>query len=119
MDLNQLPVEVLLKHLEEVVVPRMPRGVRHQSATVLTVITCAVLSGAASYMDLGRWAAGLPQSTLKALGTQHSPNRRRFMPPQRSCFTPGAAGGGHGFPLPGRERVACLPGAEERGAGCY
>ncbi|MEW6426115.1 MAG: Druantia anti-phage system protein DruA [Bacillota bacterium] len=86
VDLNQLPVEGLLKHLEEVVVPRMPRGVRHQSATVLTVITCAVLSGAASYMDLGRWAAGLPQSTLKALGTQHSPNRRRFMPPSEATL---------------------------------
>lgn len=86
VDLNRLPVEGLLKHLEEVAVPRLPRGVRHQSAAVLTVIICAVLSGAESYMDLGRWAASLPQSTLKALGTQRSPKKRRFVPPSEATL---------------------------------
>ena len=76
----------VLKHLEEVAIPRMPRGIRHQSAAVLTVIVCAVLSGALSYMDMGRWAAGLPQSTLKALGTQRSPKKRRFVPPSEATL---------------------------------
>lgn len=86
VDLNQLPVEELLKHLEEVSVSRMPRGIRHQSAAVLTVTVCAVLSGAVSYIDLGRWAAGLPQSTLRRLGTQHSPHKRRFVPPSEATL---------------------------------
>ena len=52
----------------------MPRGVRRQSSVVLTLIVCAVLSGAESFLGLGRWAASLPQRTLRRLGTQRSPN---------------------------------------------
>ncbi|MEW6274525.1 MAG: Druantia anti-phage system protein DruA [Bacillota bacterium] len=86
VDLNRLSVEELLRHLEVVAVPRMSRGIRHRSAAVLTVIVCAVLSGAESYMDLGRWAAGLPQSTLRRLGTQRSPKQRRFVPPNEATL---------------------------------
>jgi len=85
-DLNRLSVEGLRTHLEEVAVPRMSRGIRHQSAVVLTVIICAVLSGAESYMDLGRWAAGLPQGALRRLGTQRSPKQRRFVPPNEATL---------------------------------
>lgn len=80
-DLNRLSVEELLTRLKEVTIPRMPRGVRHQSSVVLTLIVCAVLSGAESFLGLGRWAAGLPQSTLRRLGAQRSPKQRRFVPP--------------------------------------
>jgi len=86
VDLNRLSVEELLRHLEVVAVPRMSRGIRHQSAVVLTVIVCAVLSGAESYMDLGRWAASLPQGTLRRLGTQRSPKQRRFVPPSEATL---------------------------------
>ena len=68
VDINRLSVEELLTRLKEVTIPRMPRGVRRQSSVVLTLIVCAVLSGAESFLGLGRWAAGLPQSTLKHLG---------------------------------------------------
>lgn len=86
VDLNQLSVEELLKHLEEVSVPRMSHGIRHRSAVVLAVTVCAVLSGAVSYVDLGRWATSLPQGTLKRLGTQRSPHKRRFVPPSEATL---------------------------------
>jgi len=85
-DLNQLSVEELLTRLKEVAIPRMPRGVRHQSSVVLTVIVCAVLSGAESFLGLGRWAANLPQNTLRRLGAQRSPKQRRFVPPNEITF---------------------------------
>jgi hypothetical protein len=84
VDLNQLPVwgtGSLLEYLQLVTDPRMPRGIRHSSAVILTLAVCATLSGASSYLALGRWAANLPQQTLKRLGCQMSQQKRCFASP--------------------------------------
>ena len=88
LDINQLPVlgpDGLVERLQVVTDPRMPRGVRHNSAVILSIIFCAALSGASSYLELSRWAANLPQQTLKRLGCQRS-QKRCFAPPSESTI---------------------------------
>lgn len=89
VDLNRLPVWEpggLVERLQLVTDPRMPRGVRHNSAVILAVAVCATLSGASSYLELGRWAASLPQQTLKRIGCQISQQKRCFAPPSESTI---------------------------------
>lgn len=88
VDLNQLPVwgpGGLVDRLQLVTDPRMPRGVRHNSAVILSIIFCAALSGTSSYLELDRWAANLPQQTLKRLGCKRT-QKRCFAPPSESTI---------------------------------
>jgi hypothetical protein len=83
-DVNQLVLDGpdgLMERLTTVVDPRMRRGIRHGPAVVLTIAVCATLSGATSYIDVGRWADTLPQNILKRLGCRIGQKERRYVPP--------------------------------------
>jgi hypothetical protein len=84
VDLNRLAVDGpggLTERLASLKDPRFARGVRHSHALALAVIACACLSGAESYLDLGRWSAALPQDLLKHLGCRIAETARYRVPP--------------------------------------
>jgi hypothetical protein len=73
--------------LGSVVDPRKRRGVRHPLAVVLTVVVCAVVAGARSFVAVAEWAADLPDELAQILDT----DRRRpseSSRPRRSPTTP-------------------------------
>lgn len=86
VDLNRLPLAKLLECLLALPDPRLRRGRRYQQTTVLALAVCAVLSGAASYLDMGRFSANLPQDTLRRLGCQRGPQKRGFLPPNEATL---------------------------------
>ena len=49
--------------------PRKQRGVRHGLVVVLTVVVCAVLAGARSFVAIAEWVADVPDDLAAALGT--------------------------------------------------
>ena len=59
--------------LGSVVDPRKRRGVRHSLAVVLTVVVCAVVAGARSFVAVTEWVADLPDELAQTLDT----DRRR------------------------------------------
>jgi predicted transposase YbfD/YdcC len=59
--------------LGSVVDPRKRRGVRHHLTVVLTVVVCAVLAGARSFVAIAEWVADLPDELAQTLDT----DRRR------------------------------------------
>ncbi len=59
--------------LGSVVDPRKRRGVRHPLAAVLTVVVCAVVAGARSFVAIAEWVADLPDELAQTLDT----DRRR------------------------------------------
>lgn len=84
VDLNQLTIDGtngLLERLTVLKDPRKRHGIRHSQVLVLAVIICACLSGARSYMDLGRWASALPQDLLRQLGCRLSETAKCYVPP--------------------------------------
>jgi hypothetical protein len=82
VDLNRLATfgpGGLTERLASLKDPRFARGVRHSRA--LAVIACACLSGARSYLDLGRFSASLPQDLLHRLGRRIAETTRYRVPP--------------------------------------
>jgi DDE_Tnp_1-associated len=59
--------------LGSVVDPRKRRGVRHSLGVVLTVVVCAVVAGARSFVAIAEWVADLPDELAQTLDT----DRRR------------------------------------------
>jgi predicted transposase YbfD/YdcC len=55
--------------LGEVVDPRKRRGVRHGLVMVLTVVVCAAVAGARSFVAIAEWVADVPDDLAAALGT--------------------------------------------------
>lgn len=71
---------------EQVTDPRMPRGVRHHVATVLTVMLFAVLTGAVNYREAGDRAADLPPVLLQAAGARRLPGSATLIAPSGSTM---------------------------------
>lgn len=71
---------------EQVTDPRMPRGVRHHVATVLTVMLFAVLTGAVNYREAGDRAADLPAVLLAAAGARRHPRTGALTAPSGSTM---------------------------------
>jgi len=70
----ELPDPVLLApNLREVlggmVDPRKRRGMRHGLVVVLSVVVCAALAGARSFVAIAEWVADVPDELAAALGT--------------------------------------------------
>jgi len=87
VDINRLVVNGpggLTEHLVAVADPRRPRGVRYQQAVTLTMIVCAVVSGASTYKDLSYWSKTLSQETLRKLGSHRGSTVRGWVPPSES-----------------------------------
>ncbi len=68
----------LLEVFARVPDPRKRRGVCHRLAVLLTLATCAVLTGARSYVAIGEWAAGCDDATREALGIVRVPQESTF-----------------------------------------
>lgn len=83
-DINQLVLDGpggFMERLTTVADPWMRRGIRHGHTVVLTIAVCASLSGATSYMVVGRWADTLPQNILKRLSCRIGQKERCYVPP--------------------------------------
>ncbi len=66
--------------------PRLPRGVRHHVATVLTVMVFAVLAGARNFREAGDRAADLPPLLLDAAGARRDPRTGDLVAPSGSTL---------------------------------
>jgi hypothetical protein len=63
----------LLEALSELSDPRSKRGIRHQIASVLTMVAAATISGARSFRSVADYVADLPPEALSRLGARRHP----------------------------------------------
>jgi hypothetical protein len=63
----------LLEALRELSDPRSKRGIRHQIASVLTMVAAATISGARSFRSVADYVADLPPEALTRLGARRDP----------------------------------------------
>lgn len=66
--------------------PRKPKGVRHPLATVLTVLTMALLCGARDFRQAADRVAEFPQPVLDAAGARQHPILGLRIPPGRDTL---------------------------------
>lgn len=84
IDLNRLIINGaggLLEHLSAIADLRKLQGIRHNHIAVLAIVVCASLSGAHSYMEVGRWAENLDQQLLRRFGCRIGQKRKGFEAP--------------------------------------
>jgi hypothetical protein len=86
LDLSALNLDRLFEYIRALKDPRMPRGIRHGHATVLAVGIYAWLSGAKSYLAMGKWAENLTQEQLKQFGCRLHENKRCYIPPSETTL---------------------------------
>jgi Transposase DDE domain. len=60
---------------------RTAAGKRHQLATLLSIVICATLCGARSYLAIAEWAARCSQSMLSRLRARYDKDTKAFIPP--------------------------------------
>lgn len=58
----------VLAALSQLKDPRKKRGVRHRFAHLLVIMICSVVAGAASLVEMAKWAADTARDQLAALG---------------------------------------------------
>ena len=80
-ELNMSSDDGLPEYLAEVADYRMPKGIRHGLAAILTVIVVARLSGADSVYACGQFAASMPQEALARCGIRYNQRLGRYPPP--------------------------------------
>jgi len=71
----------LLARLQAIPEHRMPRGIRHSTASVIAIAVVAVLSGARSFVSIGEVARELPQEVLERLGAKFHPVHKAYVTP--------------------------------------
>ena len=81
IQLTDLEMEQLQRHLRTLPEPRGGRRQLHRLSTVLTIALAATLSGSRGYLAIAEYAAGLNQAQLKRLRAYYSRSRKRFEPP--------------------------------------
>lgn len=60
---------------------RTAAGKRHQLATLLSIVICATLCGARSYLAIAEWAARCSQSMLSRFRARYDKDMKTFIPP--------------------------------------
>jgi Transposase DDE domain. len=60
---------------------RTAAGKRHQLATVLSIVICATLCGARSYLAIAEWAVRCSESMLKRFRARYDKETKTFIPP--------------------------------------
>ena len=83
-DVNALPLAGstgLLAVLSGLTDPRKKRGVRHQVASILTIVAAAALAGCRSLRSVADFAADLPPDALQRLGARRHPVTGMFIAP--------------------------------------
>lgn len=66
--------------------PREPRGVRHAPAVVLTLTSCAVLTGATSLPAVSEWIADAPPHVPERHGVRLDPVLPRRLAPSETAI---------------------------------
>ncbi|NLL20317.1 MAG: DUF4338 domain-containing protein [Firmicutes bacterium] len=96
MDISNLDVDGLRAALGAMQDPRKLRGIRYRHETVLAIGIYAWLSGAKSYLTMGKWAKQLTQQQLKMFGCRLHEDKRCYIPPSEAtlrramaCVDPG------------------------------
>ncbi|MGW4931371.1 ISAs1 family transposase [Agromyces sp. NPDC004153] len=74
----------LLERFERLADPRDPRGVRHGLASLLALVSVAVLAGARSFTAIGEWIADAPAQVMATLGVRRDPLSHTWQPPDES-----------------------------------
>lgn len=86
IQLTDLELEQLQRHLRKLAEPRGGRRQLHRLSTVLTIALAATLAGARGYLAIAEYAAGLSQAQLKRVRAYYSRSRQRFEPPSEPTF---------------------------------
>jgi hypothetical protein len=76
----------LLDALGELSDPRSKRGIRHQIASVLTMVAAATISGARSFRSVADYVADLPPDALTRLGARRHPVTGRPVAPSEATI---------------------------------
>jgi hypothetical protein len=76
----------LLEALGELTDPRSKRGIRHQIASVLTMVAAATISGARSFRSVADYVADLPSDALARLGARRHPVTGRPVAPSEATI---------------------------------
>jgi DDE family transposase len=63
----------LLEALRELSDPRSKRGIRHQVASILTMVAATTISGCRSFRSVADYVAELPPAALARLGARRHP----------------------------------------------
>jgi hypothetical protein len=88
-DVNTLEVAGaggLLEALGQLSDPRKKRGIRHQVASVLTMVAAATISGARSFRSVADYVADLPPEALSRLGARRHPVTGRPVAPSEATI---------------------------------
>jgi Domain of unknown function (DUF4338)/DDE_Tnp_1-associated len=76
----------LLEALRELSDPRSKRGIRHQIASVLTMVAAASISGARSFRSVADYVADLTPEALARLGARRHPVTGQPVPPSEATI---------------------------------
>jgi hypothetical protein len=76
----------LLEALRELSDPRSKRGIRHQIASVLTMVAAATISGARSFRSVADYVADLTPEALARLGARRHPVTGQPVPPSEATI---------------------------------
>jgi DDE_Tnp_1-associated/Transposase DDE domain len=76
----------LLERLAAITDPRAKRGVRHRLVSLLAIAAAAALSGAKSFVAVGKFAAELSQEALARLGARRHPVTGRYVAPHEATL---------------------------------
>lgn len=64
LNISRLPIEELVSAFSEIRDHRYARGVRHSLSSVLSLVACAIISGAKSYEGIADWTMEIPAQKL-------------------------------------------------------
>jgi hypothetical protein len=76
----------LLEALRKLTDPRSKRGIRHQIASILTMVAAATISGARSFRSVADYVADLPPDALTRLGARLHPVTGQAVPPSEATI---------------------------------
>jgi hypothetical protein len=76
----------LLDALRELTDPRSKRGIRHQIASVLTMVAAETISGCRSFRSVADYVADLPPEALARLGARRHPVTGRAVAPSEATI---------------------------------
>ena len=76
----------LLDALRKLTDPRSKRGIRHQIASVVTMVAAATISGARSFRSVADYVADLPPEALTRLGARRHPITGQAVPPSEATI---------------------------------
>jgi hypothetical protein len=86
MRLSYPDADMLHKALLKIPDCRMPRGIRHNKLSILSIAICATLCGATSFDAIAQWGKACSQKMLKRLRCRKGPKTGRYDPPSEPAI---------------------------------